>query len=191
MVRAGAVLGTVSQGLAMNNTSIFRIVAAAAVVAAGVVGGDQAAMSAKAAVPEQHCVIEVTGVEDGVFVTQPDVCFASQGVAALHAASVSARRSGPLHHLARVSNTKTIGLHYTSTSYGGSSVRIVGTTCGGGVWYPTGRWNNNIESSRHYCGSSPTTFYDSASCSGPPYPIYLRRNSLGQMNDRASCVRYG
>lgn len=175
----------------MSINRIPRIVFVAAVIAASVAVGAHVAGAAKPPDRERHCVIEVTGVEDGVFVTQPEACFASRTRAAVHAASlgIGLREGG--HRLTRSSNTNTIGVHYTSTSYGGSSVRIVGTTCGGGVWYPTGRWNNNIESSRHYCGSSPTTFYDSSGCSGPPYPIRRAANSLNQMNNRASCVRYG
>ena len=178
----------------MSSTRIYRIAAVAVVMASGVAFGGHAAASAKPTEAERHCVIEVTGVEDGVFVTHPEVCFASQAEAVVHAASISTE-PGERDRLVRSSGTNTIGIHYTSTSYSGSSVRIVGTTCGGGVRYPTGAWNNNIESSRHYCGSSPTTFYNSSGCSGSPYNIsyniYSAATSLGQMNNRASCVRYG
>ena len=172
----------------MSSTRICRIAVIAAIIASGILPGGQA--SAQPAGTEQHCVIEVIGVDDGVFVTQPEVCFGSQAEAVIHAASINAEPSGE-GDLALSSNSNTIGTHYTSTSFGGSSVRIVGTTCGGGVWYPTGTWNNNIESSLHYCGSSATTFYNSSNCSGSPYHIYLEADSLGQMNNLASCVRYG
>ena len=174
----------------MSSTRICRTVVIAAIIASGIVGGGQASSSAPPAGNERHCVIEVIGVDDGVFVTQPEVCFGSQAEAVVHAASINAEPSGE-GDLALSSNSNTIGTHYTSTSYGGSSVRIVGTTCSGGVWYPTGTWNNNIESSLHYCGSSATTFYNSSSCSGSPHHIYWEADSLGQMNNRASCVRYG
>ena len=185
----GLSLGHESRGFAVSGMRVLRIAAFAAVVVAGVVVGGHVAASTKPAEAERHCVIEVTGVEDGVFVTRPEICFASRARAASHAASIGADLSEGVHQLARSSNT--IGIHYTSTSFGGSSVRIVGSTCGGGVWYPTGAWDNNIESSRHYCGSSPTTFYDSSSCSGWSRPIHSAANSLRQMNNRASCVRYG
>ena len=110
--------------------------------------------------------------------------------AAAHAASIGAAQPGT-DKLTRSSGNNTIGIHYTSTYYSGSSVRVVGTTCGGGVWYPTGAWNNNIESSRHYCGTSPTTFYNYSSCTGPLKRIYRSESTLGSMNNRASCVRYG
>ena len=144
-------------------------------------------------------VLRETGIDcedndsHGVFVTQPETCFVSEREAVYHAALIG-DDNGEANSLVRSSRsggTNTIGIHFTSTGFRGSSVRIIGTTCAGGVWYPTGRWNNNIESSRHYCGSSPTTFYDSSSCNGSPHAIYSSAHSLGQMNNRASCVRYG
>ena len=174
----------------MSSTRICRTVVIAAIIASGIVGGGQASASAPPAGNERHCVIEVSGVDDGVFVTQPEVCFGSQTEAVVHIASINAEQTGQ-GGLTQSSGSNTIGTHYTSTSYSGSSVRIVGTTCSGGVWYPTGVWNNNIESSRHHCGSSPTNFYDSSACSGSPHSIYSAEPSLGQMNNRASCVRYG
>lgn len=178
------------KGLAVSSTTICRIIAIAAVVASGVVSVGHAAAAEKPIEAERHCVVEVIGVEGGVFVTQPEVCFASQSVAVLYAVSISTD-PGEGGGFALSSGNNTIGTHYTSTSYNGSSVRIVGTTCNGGVWYPTGAWNNNIESSRHHCGSSPTTFYNSSSCAGSSHPIYVAASSLGQMNNKASCVRYG
>ena len=172
----------------MSYTRIFGIAAIAVVVAIGIAFVGQAGASERSEGIERHCVIEVTGVEDGVFLTGPEVCFGSQTQAVMHAASTSSAVSG---QAALASGNNTIGTHYTSTFYSGSSVRIVGTTCGGGVWYPTGAWNNNIESSRHHCGTSPTTFYNSSSCAWSPHPIYGAAPSLGQMNNQASCVRYG
>ena len=123
-----------------------------------------------------------------MFLTEPEVCFGSEAEADIHAASLYTDFNG---QGALASGTNTIGTHYTSTYYSGSSVKVVGTTCSGGVWYPTGTWNNNIESSRHHCGSSPTTFYNSSSCAGSPHRIYQAAPTLGQMNNKASCVRYG
>ncbi|MDE0700639.1 MAG: hypothetical protein F4Z58_03925 [Acidimicrobiaceae bacterium] len=174
----------------MSSTSIFRIAAIAAVIASGIVVGGHASAVEKPTEAERHCVVEVTGVEDGVYVTQPEVCFGSQAEAVLHAVLISTDTWESGGFLLSSGNN-TIGTHYTSTSYSGSSVRVVGTTCGGGVWYPTGAWNNNIESSRHHCGTSPTTFYDSSACAGSSHPIYSAATSLSQMNNKASCVRYG
>ena len=174
----------------MSSTRIYRVAAAAAIVASGLIPGGQAGAATEPLVVERHCVIEVSAVEDGALVTLPEVCFAVEADAASHAASIGLNTPAS-GRLARSSGTNTIGTHYTSTSYRGSSVRIVGTTCGGGVWYPTGSWNNNIESSLHYCGSSPTSFYDYSSCAQSPDQIYRRAPTLGQMNNRASCVRYG
>ncbi len=194
----------------MGSTRVLRIVAIMGVVVSGLAVAGSAAASAKPSTTERHCVVEVTGVRDGVFVTRPEVCFASQTEAVVHAASIGADtaegersrqvsvtnsalyvRHRSVGRVTRSSGADTIGVHFTSSWFSGSSVRIVGTTCAGGVWYPTGAWNNNIESSLHYCGSSPTTFYDSSSCSGSSYAVHSEANSLGQMNNRASCVRYG
>ena len=122
----------------MRSANIYRIAVMAAIIAGEVAPGEQAGASTEPLVEplavEQHCVVEVAGVENGVFVTQPEVCFAVEADAAAHAASIGA---GPgTDKLTRSSGNNTIGIHYTSTYYSGSSVRVVGTTCGGGVWYP-------------------------------------------------------
>ena len=178
----------------MSSANIYRIAVVAAVIAGGLAPGEHAGASteplAKPLAVERHCVVEVASVENGVFVTHPEVCFAVEGDAAAHTASIGAAQPGT-GQMTRSSGNNTIGIHYASAAYSGSSVRVVGTTCGGGVWYPTGAWNNNIESSRHYCGSSPTTFYNYSSCAGPLKRIYRSESTLGSMNNRASCVRYG
>lgn len=190
------VLGAVSgRELAVSSIKTVWIAAAVVVIVGGLatVGGAAGARVVSAGEPyeaERHCVIAVTAVYDGVLVTEPEVCFATPAQADRHAALVGTGR-GRLSRALRSSGTNTIGTHFTSTSYRGSSVRVVGTTCGGGVWYPTGAWNNNIESSLHHCGTSPTSFYDYSSCAGSSHRIYQAASSLGQWNNRASCVRYG
>ena len=174
----------------MGSIRSFHLAAVVAVVASGLAVSARAGAATKGLDVEQHCVVEVSGVEDGVLVTGPEVCFAIEAEATAHVVDI-ANRAPVSERVARSSGTNTIGLHYTSRWYSGSSIRVVGTTCGGGVWYPTGQWNNNIESSRHYCGSSPTTFYDYSSCVASPYSIYQAAPTLSSMNNRASCVRYG
>jgi len=154
---------------------------AALVIAAGSVTRVDAAGPAIRPV-DRHCVVDVVSIRGGVMETGPEVCFPSEADADAFAAS-SGRSSRSVSNI--------IGRHYTNLGYSGSSITIIGTTCGGGVWYPTGSWDNNIESSRHYCGGVPTTFYDSANCSTGAYPIYFQTSSLGWMSNRASCVRYG
>ncbi len=135
-----------------------------------------------AAESEVHCVAHASGVdEDGVLIVSDPVCGSEQLVSAL--VSSSAMTFGA---------TYTIGRHYSSTGYSGSSITITGSVaCGGGVWKPSGFWNNNIESSLHYCGGSPTRFNNPTSCSGRPTAIYGSVSSLGWMNNLTSCVRYG
>ena len=177
----------------MGSNKSIRVATVVAVVASGLAVGANVGAATERLEVERHCVVEVSGVEDGVLVTAPEVCFSVEAEAAAHAATIGngAPASERIARSARSSGTNTIGLHYTSRWYGGSSVRVVGTTCGGGVWYPTGQWNNNIESSRHYCGSSPTTFYNYSNCVGSPHRIYQAATTLGSMNNQASCVRYG
>ena len=175
---------------AMRNISSSRIAAVAAVIASGAAPAGIAGTAPESLEVDSHCVVEVTGVEDGMLITGQEACFTTESNAALHVASLGseAQRS---KRAARSSGTNMIGLHYSSRWYSGSSIRVVGTTCGGGVWYPTGSWNNNIESSRHYCGTRPTSFYDNSNCASLPRRIYGTAASLGSMNNRASCVRYG
>ena len=89
------------------------------------------------------------------------------------------------------SRYRTLGVHFSGQNFTGSSITVVGTGCTGLVWRPTGWWNDNVESSQHFCGGSATRFYDSRWCSGTSLPISGNRGSLGWMNNRASCVRYG
>ena len=143
---------------------------------------------------EKHCVVIAESVDkDGVLVTGAETCFATEREADSFYVQLVEEDDTvkPQQRFSARSGSTTIGKHYTSTNYGGSSIRIVGTTCGGGVWWPTGYWNNNIESSRHYCGGSATTFYDSSNCASGVYPIWSKSPNLGWMKNKASCVRYG
>ncbi len=136
---------------------------------------------------ETHCIVTVVDDTDGVLSTGPETCFDTEK----EVDEYINNGGGPTGTSAARSGSNTIGKHYTSTSSNGSSITIVGTTCGGGVWWPTGSWNNNIESSKHYCGGSPTRFYNSSSCSGSGKSIYSYKSTLGWMNNKTSCVRYG
>jgi hypothetical protein len=176
----------------------------AALVFAGVVGAGPVAGAAPVGVSEtteggeQHCVIVVTDSDgDGVYESSPETCFVSENESARFA-EVGVDLSIPVVDVAAsdtgsealVADT-TIGLHYSAMNFTGSSVRIVGTTCGGGTWPATGSWDNNIESSQHYCGTKATTFFDTAACGGSSRSIYSAAGSLFEMNNRTSCVRYG
>lgn len=164
------------QHTTMTQFSRFAVAATAVAMVFGLAQPALASTAEKAATPEQHCVVEVIAERDGVLITGNEICFAREADARSHSDS---RSSG------------TLGTHYTSTNYNGSSITITGSGCSGLVWYPTGSWNNNIESSLHQCGGGNTTFYDSSNCSTGPYAISSDRFSLGSMNNRASCVRYG
>ena len=133
---------------------------------------------------ERHCIAHVVDASSDVQATRTaeptEVCFSTE-------AEVDAYLGAGLQR----SSTTTIGRHYKGTNYSGSSITIVGTTCSGGVWYATGSWNNNIESSHYFCGSAGTRFYDSSSCTGNGLTTTSNLPTLGWMNNRTSCVRYG
>lgn len=170
----------------------MRVVIAAVAIGAPATGADAQAPSEEWG--ERHCVVEVLDDTDGTLTTGSEQCYASFADAQEHASrgtkSPSARGTAESQN-APTAASSTIGVHFTGTSYTGSSITITGSVCSGGVWYPTGSWNNNIASSYHYCGSSATRFYDSSLCSGTSLAIYSAASTLGSMNDRASCVRYG
>ncbi|MCQ3808608.1 MAG: hypothetical protein KTV16_15265 [Acidimicrobiia bacterium] len=129
---------------------------------------------------ESHCVVDVSGgtaTEAGCF---ESLRAARNSVWQSTARGVSGARSSSV-----------LGVHFKGQNYTGSSITITGSGCSGLVWRPSGSWNNNIESSHHYCGGSPTKFYDSSSCAGSNKPISGSAPTLGWMNNRASCVRYG
>ncbi len=167
-----------------RNTILATLTIGALALSALPAGAALPASTAKEPV-EKHCVVTVVDDTDGVLTTGPETCFDTEKEvdAYINGNSIgqSAARSG----------SNVIGKHFTSTNYGGSSVTVLGTTCSGGVWRPTGGWNNNIESAKHYCGSARTRFYASSSCSGSGRSIYGDASSLGWMNNKTSCVRYG
>lgn len=170
-------------------TSRWAKAALAAVVGAGVLASAPVEVLAQAGDPgaERHCVAEVVDERDGVLVTGRERCYQTYAEAAAASSGTESTDEGAV----TMSSSNTIGVHFTGTSFSGSSIRIVGTVCGGGVWYPSSAWNDNIASSYHYCGSAPTTFYDYSSCGGSSLSIYSSVTTLSSMNDRASCVRYG
>jgi len=140
-----------------------------------------ASSTATAGEVEQHCVVVIVDVDAGMIETGPQTCFATEAEAEDFARGNDNGRSA----------SGTVGTHYSGTGYSGSSITITGSACTGGVWKPSGSWNNNIESSRHHCTGDTTTFYDSSNCSTGSYAITTDRTTLSSMNNRASCVRYG
>ncbi len=135
---------------------------------------------ASASTSESHCVIHV----DQTGGTTDLGCYASRSAAS------TAASSGLAADRIR-SSSSTLSVHFSSQSFTGSSITITGAGCTGAIWKPSAGWNNNIESSYHYCGLSPTRFYDSSSCSGTSRAIYSAATTLYSMNNLASCVRYG
>lgn len=129
---------------------------------------------------ETHCIVELNDSSTADSTKSSRQCFSSEAAVDKHLDANSQR-----------SSSNVIGRHYSSTSYSGSTITITGTTCSGGVWYATGSWNNNIESTRNYCGSAGTRFYNSSNCAGSNRFVTSQQSTLGWMNNLTSCVRYG
>ncbi len=130
--------------------------------------------------PETHCVVGLVGEGSEVVALGCHSTRAAALGSALQAGATSSRASSSV-----------LGVHFTGQSFTGSSITVTGSGCTGLIWQPSGSWNNNIESSYHYCGGSATRFYDSSSCSGTSKSIFSAATSLMWMNNRTSCVRYG
>jgi len=175
----------------VRKMSRLLVIALSVVVIQGLLVVNPAAGLDRAAVSdsehERHCVVLVGEEGRSVPETSSETCFRSEGEANAVVQDLVAGTSSA----SRSSGNTVIGIHYSARDFSGSSVTVVGTTCSGGVWYPTGFWNNNIESSRYYCGNSGTTFHNLSSCSGSSRIIYSAQTSLGNLNNRASCVQYG
>jgi hypothetical protein len=132
---------------------------------------------------EEYCVATLATSAE----TQREpVCFVDEAAAD---ALVSQMTEAPVRG-ARSGGNNVLARHYKSTSFTGGTVAIVGTTCSGGVWYTTGSWNNNIESTLNYCNTG-ISHYDGSNCSGSTTTIFYSATTLSTMNNRTSCVRYG
>ena len=161
---------------------------------------------------EQHCIVNVGAAQDAqTAALASENCYQTRAgvdqalssstnatILSIARASITSSPNASISSLARASisslasnGDKIIGIHFSQKSFKGSSVTIVGTTCSGGVWYPTGSWNNNIESTFHFCGSSGTTFFNSSSCSGSGSTAFASLLTMRSNNNKASCVRYG
>lgn len=175
--RARRLLGALAVAVLLANGGEIALAAAA---------GTASSLSSPA--QERHCIIDVRERPDGVLVRRGEErCYAT------FAQVQEDVRTGKADHRGQSAELQNnaIGTHFMGTSFTGSSISITGTTCAGGVWYPTGAWDNNIASSFHYCGSAPTRFYDSSSCAGTSHAIYSAAATLASMSDRTSCIRYG
>jgi hypothetical protein len=176
----------------MGTEQLVRRVLTVCIFAGALVTAPASAQALPSAVEdERHCVLEVIDERDGALITGPERCYDTFLEAQANVQSSAATAGDDAETSTASFSSNTIGVHFTGTSYTGSSVTISGTVCSGGVWWPTGSWNDNLASSYHYCGSSPTRFYDSSTCSGTSHSIYSAASTLYSMNDRASCVRYG
>lgn len=103
---------------------------------------------------------------------------------------LKATAESAVDEVAAASSSSYIATHWAGTSTSGTNINILGTTCGGGVWRPTGFWDNEIGYTTHRCGSAPIHHFDASSCEGTAATLW-QSGTLGSMNDRTSCVRYG
>lgn len=165
-------IGSIRSGM------LASLLVASAVVGAPAVGAERS--RDQAVERETHCIAYLDEVAGR---SVAEECFATL-------VEVDRRLGSPGGSASRSSNV-TIARHYKSQSYGGSSISIVGTVCNGGTWTPSGSWRNNIESSKIYCGGPTVRHYDSSSCTGSAFSTSTSKTTLGWMNNKTSCVRYG
>ena len=132
--------------------------------------------------------------------SEPD-CFSDFGDA-IKSVGLSERTTAPAQlTTSQLRASYVIAVHYDGTGYSGSSLTVTSGTgqCNGGyinfrTHYTS--WNNRFESLTYGCDSGPIKHWDVApasggSCSGSSLSAWSNKSTLGSMNNRTSCVRYG
>lgn len=147
--------------------------------------------------PEEHCVVTVIGQEaDGQFITSEPVCFEKEPDAENWAAGLPAPSLNTDSDEARSTSgpttlsSFTLGRHYDGANGSGSSIRIVGSSCGGGYWNTGANWANRISSS--YNGCARLRHWDLPNRGGSSEDTFGAgtTDNLGFMNNNAESVSY-
>jgi hypothetical protein len=139
------------------------------------------------ALPAQtHCVITVVAQDpSGNLRTEHLGCFLDPTEAQRVAADLSNGRAS----LGLTSFT--LGIHYDGTNGTGSSITIVGSSCGGGYWNTGPTWANRISSS--YNGCQRLRHYDLPSATGASADTTgagTTDNLPGALNNKTESVMY-
>lgn len=172
----------------MRKTTAF---AAATVVGLGVGHSEL-----RAAEPvDDHCVVEVTGIEpSGRYLTSEPVCYPTL-VEALAEAGVpvdpAGTRSGfgDIEHSGAIALAdRTIGIHWDGANRTGASITISGGECSGGFVDLSAAWTDRISSTWNACPA--TRFFDGFGKTGDSEQTGTLAVNLGALNNRANSISY-
>lgn len=172
------------------------LVAAACVVV--VVGAAQVAVATDVEEMDgSHCVYRVVDQkQDGEFVMGAVRCFDTFSAATEYATSGKIRLPADMGAEAYTASpivtaaSFTLGIHYDGVRGTGTSVTVVGSSCGGGYWNTPSWFDNRISSS--YSGCHKLVHYDRANMSGSSYTTYGRytTHDLSWFSNRTESVQY-
>jgi hypothetical protein len=148
-------------------------------------------------VVEAHCVVQVVGQSaDGELLLTAPSCFRSLGEVLEAASARSTGSDAPGSHVARTQAALglllfTLGTHFDGLNGTGSSISVLGDSCGGGWWNTGPTWANRISSSwngcyrlRHHDGPGATGVYADTVGAGSTH------NVPSAMNNKAESVSY-
>lgn len=152
-----------------------------------------------AGAPSEHCVVEVVDQKpDGELITTRPVCFRSSADAVAYASgglvTLKPGQNVPTlvanGGLQSTSGSFAIGIHYDGFNGTGSSITIMGSTCGGGWWNTSASWDNRISSS--YNGCQRLAHHDYQNKGGPSQSTIGAgtTHNLGTLNDRTESISY-
>lgn len=152
-----------------------------------------------ASAPPEHCVIEVVDQKaDGEFITSKPVCFRGQADAVAFATDgrVVLRPGQSVEGLVAnrglqsMSGLFAIGIHYDGFNGTGSSITVMGSTCGGGWWNTSASWDNRISSSYNGCQRLTHHDYPNKGGSSQSTTGAGTTDNLSTLNNRAESVSY-
>jgi hypothetical protein len=183
--------------------SLFRARLVTAVVVAvtlaSVAQPANAAMLEPGQGTETHCVVDVIDeLSDGELVVSTPRCYPTF-VEAVADASNGQMQVPPAtegkalfedEQLAIAYSTFTLGTHFDGANGSGSSISVVGSSCGGGYWNTGSSWANRISSTWNGCGR--LRHYDNPAKGGSSENTYGAgtTDNLGTLNNRTESVSY-
>jgi hypothetical protein len=132
-----------------------------------------------------HVVDQLPG---GELVLSEETCYPTFATA-MQAEGVDAWGTNASLEVAAVqAATFTIGTHYDSATFTGSSTSVVGSSCSGGWLNVSTTWNNRISSTINGCPR--IRHFDGASLTGSSVSTYSPGGTLGTLNNKTSSIQY-
>lgn len=148
---------------------------------------------------ETHCIVDVIGeLPGGELIVSEPRCYPtfSQAVSDVSQGSIrltSATGGDVLFNdeqVAAAYATFTLGTHFDGSNGSGSSISIVGSSCGGGYWNASSSWQNRISSTWNGCGR--LRHYDAPNKAGAYEDTYGAgtTDNLYSLNNKTESVAY-